>query len=297
MLRRVRKVVCSFPRTADPVVFDELYKKGEIDLELVTQGTLAERIRAAGAGLPSIWKRSIECLQADFSAGSIGSMLADLPSLKRTDYPVVADYAYARLKSSILDGHLQPGARLREAELASLLGISRTPLRQALARLELEGLLEVLPRAGLVVSSLDDQAVLELYSTRELLEGAAAAMAAENATQADIDRLAGVLEQGETFPTDPNELRRLNRSFHDALYDASHNRFLIKSLQGLHDALALLGQTTLTAPGRPEAAHEEHRAIVAAIARGDAAAAEAAARAHVRNGLPLRKRMRMKQDF
>lgn len=224
-------------------------------------------------------------------------MLVDLPDVKRTEYPVAADYAYARLKGGILDGYLQPGARLREAELASLLGISRTPLRQALARLELEGLLEVLPRAGLVVSSLDDQAVLELYNTREVLEGAAAAMAAEKATQVDIERLASMLEEEQPIPTDPSELRRLNRSFHDALYDASHNRFLIKSLHGLHDALALLGPTTLTAPGRPQVAHEEHRSIVEAIARGDGAAAEAAARAHVRNGLPLRRRMRMKQAF
>jgi DNA-binding GntR family transcriptional regulator len=88
-------------------------------------------------------------------------------------------------------------------------------------------------------------------------------------------------------------LYRLNRAFHEAIYVAAHNRYLLKTLQALHDSLALLGPTTLTAPGRPDAARGEHERIVAAIVARDAGAAEAAARAHIRNGFLLRSRRRL----
>lgn len=213
-------------------------------------------------------------------------------SLDRNRFASAADYAYAEIRDAIVEGRFPPSRRMREIELADWLGISRTPLRQALARLELDGLLENIPRAGLVVSSLDEQAVFELYETREALEGTAAAMAARHATTRDIDALRALLEDFQPEALPPVELYRANRTFHETLYSAAHNRFLLKGLQALHDALALLGPTTLTAPGRPEEAWREHGRIIDAIGQRDAAAAESAAREHIRNGLPLRKRMR-----
>lgn len=219
-------------------------------------------------------------------------MSSPLQTTDRNRFASAADYAYACLRQGIVEGRLEPGRRIREAELAGWLGISRTPLRHALSRLELDGLLEILPRAGLVVSSLDEQAVVELYDTREALEGAAAGFAALAATERDIDTLRALLEDGVNPPSDGLALYQLNRAFHEAIYAAAHNRFLLKSLRALHDSLALLGPTTLTAPGRPEAAHKEHQRIVNAIRARDRAEAETAARAHIRNGFPLRKRMR-----
>src|SRR5690606_4762822 len=105
-------------------------------------------------------------------------MTSPLPKVDRDRFPSAAEYAYACLREGIVEGRLEPGRRIREAELAAWLGISRTPLRYALSRLELDGLLEMLPRIGLVVSSLDEQAVIELYETREALEGVAAGFAA-----------------------------------------------------------------------------------------------------------------------
>ena len=211
---------------------------------------------------------------------------------ERERFPSAADYAYAEIREAIVDGRFAPARRMREIELSEWLGISRTPLRQALARLELDGLLENLPRAGLVVSSLDEQAVFELYETREALEGTAAAMAARHATERDLDRLEALLGAFEPAGLSSIELFRANRAFHEAIYGSAHNRFLLKSLKSLHDALALLGPTTLTVAGRPEQAREEHGRMVRAIRGRDPVAAETEARTHIRNGFPLRKRLR-----
>jgi DNA-binding GntR family transcriptional regulator len=181
---------------------------------------------------------------------------------------------------------------MREIELASWLGVSRTPTRHALSRLELEGLLTLKPRTGLVVASLDDDAMDELYEMRSVLEGAAAAMAARHASARDLDTLVAMVEKETALPPDPVMRYRHNLSFHSAIYAAAHNRFLMKSLHALNDAIALLGPTTMAAEGRLEDAASEHRGIVDAIASQDPARAEQEARTHVLKALGLRRAMR-----
>ncbi|MBX6374386.1 MAG: GntR family transcriptional regulator [Acetobacteraceae bacterium] len=210
----------------------------------------------------------------------------------RQDYASASDFAYAALRRAIMEGRLRPGQRMREQELSEMLQVSRTPIREALSRLQSDGLVVFTPRVGLTVATLDDAAVVELYETRAVLEGAAAQLAARYANPRDIATLHALLRAQEEVPPDPAALFRHNRAFHEALYSAAHNRFLLKSLQALHDAMSLLGPTTLAAPGRREQAHAEHCRIVEAIERRDAAAAEAEARQHVRNGFPLRQAMR-----
>jgi DNA-binding GntR family transcriptional regulator len=211
---------------------------------------------------------------------------------ERERYDSAADYAYAVLRTAIVDGSFPPSRRMREVELAAWLGVSRTPTRQALSRLELEGLLHVKPRIGLVVSSLDDTAMSELYEMRSAMEGAAAAMAARHASARDIATLVELVETEVTLPADPETRSRHNHAFHQAIYGAAHNRFLIKGLQALNDAIALLGPTTMAVEGRPGEAVREHRAIVEAIRGGDAKAAEQATREHVLRALELRRSMR-----
>jgi DNA-binding GntR family transcriptional regulator len=203
-----------------------------------------------------------------------------------------ADYAYAALREEIVEGRFPPGRRMREIELASWLGISRTPTRQALSRLEIEGLVALQPRAGLVVSSLDAAAMAELYEMRGALEGTAAAMAARHASARDVEALVQLVEAEGALPEDPAIRYRHNLAFHGAIYQAAHNRYLMKSLQALNDAIALLGPTTMGVAGRLADAHEEHRRIVAAIAAQDGDKAESEARAHVGRALDLRRRMR-----
>jgi DNA-binding GntR family transcriptional regulator len=183
------------------------------------------------------------------------------------------EQAYARLRDAIQSGQLLPGTRLREVDVAQWLGISRTPVREALARLLSEGLAFNESPRGMVVAELDQAAVSELYVMRENLEGTAANLAAQHASAMEIDRRDGV---------DAAQLARNNRLFHDTLYRSAHNRFLLKTLASLHESMALLGQTTLSLPGRSSHALKEHEAIVNAIRARDAAKAEAAARAHIR---------------
>ena len=214
---------------------------------------------------------------------------------ERERYGSAADYAYAALREGIVSGQFTSGRRMREIELSAWLGISRTPTRQALSRLELEGLLILQPRLGLVVASHDQQAIEELYEMRGALEATAAALAAQHASPRDISTLNQLLDVEAALPKDPVVRYRHNLVFHQELYRAANNRFLIKSLHALNDAIALLGPTTMAAEGRLKRAHEEHRRIVAAIEARDSAAAERAARAHVEQALALRRKMRAEQ--
>lgn len=207
----------------------------------------------------------------------------------RNKYASAADYAYAALRREIVEGRFAPGRRMREIELAQRLGISRTPTRQALSRLELEGLLDLRPRVGLAVSVLDMDAVEELYEMRAALEGNAAAMAARHASPRDLALLQRLLDEGTGPEGDPLELYRHNRELHEAIHVAAHNRYLEKSLHALHDAIALLGPTTLAAQGRAIVAHGEHVAIVAAITAKNDAEADRLARAHILGALDVRR--------
>ena len=219
-------------------------------------------------------------------------MTLDAPPTDRDSYVSAADYAYGALRREIVEGRFAPGRRMREIELSDWLGISRTPIRQALSRLEVEGLLAIVPRSGLVVSTLDESAISELYEMRLALEGSAAGFAAYHASARDIARLREMLDIEHGLPADGNVLYRHNLAFHQAIYASGHNRFLVKSLHALHDSMSLLGPTTLSQPGRPQEACAEHLRIVDAIERRDAEGAEREARSHIHNALLVRKAMR-----
>jgi DNA-binding GntR family transcriptional regulator len=192
------------------------------------------------------------------------------------------DHAYQQLFEAIESGSLKPGARLREVELSEWVGASRTPIREALGRLEGEGLIARDPSRGMIVAELDHGMVAELYDMREVLEGTAAGLAARHASEAEIDALREIAQRDREIGDDPVRLARCNRLFHEAMFRCAHNRFLLRAVQSLRQSMVLLGQTTLGIAGRAETARREHAAIVDAIARHDAEAATVAARAHIR---------------
>lgn len=192
------------------------------------------------------------------------------------------DHAYDTLFAAIESGRLRPGSRLREIELSEWVGASRTPIREALGRLEGEGLIARDPSRGMIVAELDHGMVAELYDMREVLEGTAAGLAARHASEAEIDALRELAQRDREAGDDAVRLARLNRLFHEAVFRSAHNRFLMRAVHALRQSMVLLGRTTLAMPGRAEVARGEHDAIVAAIARRDAEAATAAARAHIR---------------
>jgi DNA-binding GntR family transcriptional regulator len=200
----------------------------------------------------------------------------------------LAEQAYRAIRNAIQEGQLEAGQRVLELELCAWLKVSRTPIREAMRRLQSDGMLVHAPGGGLSVAQHDLRAVAELYDVRERLEGAAAGMSARFADATEIHMLQAMVETHRQLPDDPKVHARENTLFHEHIYRAAHNRFLLKSLQDLHDSVVLLGRTTFAAPGRIAEALGEHEAIVAAIARRDEAAAEELARRHVRRGYELR---------
>ncbi|GAA4224576.1 GntR family transcriptional regulator [Sagittula sp. NFXS13] len=188
--------------------------------------------------------------------------------------------AYTLILDAIDSGTYRPGDRLVESELAERFGVSRTPIREALQRLETQSLLARDGRS-LIVASLDHNQMAELYAVRTELEGLAARLAARHATAEEVRVLKDMVEEDRALMADPAALARANRRFHKMIHLASHNRFLVQQLDLVHRSMALMATTSLAAQGRGEIAMAEHSAIVEAIAKRDEAAAYKALRDHI----------------
>ncbi|PTX56360.1 GntR family transcriptional regulator [Litoreibacter ponti] len=191
-----------------------------------------------------------------------------------------ANDAYGMILHAIDTGIYSPGSRLVESELAERFGVSRTPIREALQRLETQSMLTRDGRS-LIVASLDHNQMAELYAVRTALEGLAAELAAQHAAPEEIKVLYDMVEEDHAFLGEPTKLSQANRRFHRQIHLASHNRYLVQQLDLVYRSMALLASTSLAAEGRGEIALAEHRAIVKAIEDRDAAAASNALRDHL----------------
>jgi len=188
--------------------------------------------------------------------------------------------AYALILEAIDIGVFKPGDRLVESDLAERFGVSRTPIREALQRLETQSMLTRDGRS-LIVASLDYNQLAELYVVRAELEGLAASLAARHATPEEIRVLRDMVEDDRALLGKPAEMARANRRFHKQIHLSSHNRFLVQQLDLVHRSMALLATTSLAAVGRDEDALREHDAIVTAIEAHDGEAAAQALRDHI----------------
>ncbi|MDR5654638.1 GntR family transcriptional regulator [Ruixingdingia sedimenti] len=195
--------------------------------------------------------------------------------------------AYTLILEAIDTGVYRPGDRLVESELAERFGVSRTPVREALQRLETQSMLARDGRS-LIVASLDHNQLAELYVVRAELEGLAARLAAQHATDEEIRVLRAMVEDDHRLLGDPQALSRANRRFHKQIHLASHNRYLVQQLDLVHRSMALLASTSLAAEGRDAAALAEHGAIVAAIEAHDGPAAYEALRQHISRAFETR---------
>jgi DNA-binding GntR family transcriptional regulator len=195
--------------------------------------------------------------------------------------------AYRRLLEEIRSGALSPGARLRETDLADRLGISRTPVREAIRQLEADGLVTHMPRQGATIRALDYGEVIELYEMRAVLEGTAARLAARAASAIELEELAALNDELAAAPPGPLA-RELNRQFHRTLLDAARNRFLVKSMSVLQKTLLILGPSTLAEAERAADAVEEHAAILRGLEARDGPAAEMVMRGHIEAALKSR---------
>jgi DNA-binding GntR family transcriptional regulator len=206
-----------------------------------------------------------------------------------TDTKLQVKDAYGLILEAIDTGLYRPGDRLVESELADRFGVSRTPIREALQRLETQSLLTRDGRS-LIVASLDHSELAELYVVRAELEGLAARLAARHAAPEEVKVLREMLEEDRALLNDPQALSRANRRFHKQIHLASHNRFLVRQLDLVHRSMALLATTSLAAEGRGEIALAEHEVIVTAIENGDGEAADKATYTHISRAFETRLR-------
>ncbi len=188
--------------------------------------------------------------------------------------------AYSLILDAIDVGVYRPGDRLVESELAERFGVSRTPIREALQRLETQSMLTRDGRS-LIVSSLDHSQLAELYVVRSELEGLAARLAAQHATPEEVAVLKDMVKADEHILEDPAALAQSNRRFHKQVHLASHNRFLVRQLDLVHRFMALMATTSLAIEGRGAVALAEHAALVNAIEARDGDAAAAALKQHL----------------
>jgi DNA-binding GntR family transcriptional regulator len=204
-------------------------------------------------------------------------------------YETKSDFAYRQVRDRILSGELEPGAVLQQRELAARIGISTTPLREALRRLKSEGLVELDAHRDARITPLRAEEARDLLEMRTSLDPLAARLAAQRRTNADIAAIRAALENLTPLPTAPAISQLVaHREFHAAIYRASHNDLLIDSLDGLWDKadryrrLAL--QTERTQAARDQKAHE-HAQLVDLIAAGDGDGAAQLMGAHIDTSL------------
>lgn len=192
-----------------------------------------------------------------------------------------AHLVYVELKRRILDLELEPGDRLREADLSAELGVSRTPLREAVRRLIAEHLLEQQPTGAVLVPRLDTRDVIELYDVRAALEGLMAGAAARRATAADHDALHGLLARNEALVHFRDDAMAAGTAIHDRIGEVAGNSWAQQLHRQVTDQMRRYKLTTNADEQRRTSALEEHRAICAAIVAGDDVAASDLASRHV----------------
>jgi DNA-binding GntR family transcriptional regulator len=199
-----------------------------------------------------------------------------------------AQTVYADLRGQILSGALPPGTPLREIALAERFGVSRTPVREALRRLQQDRLLAPGGR-GMQVRAIDPHEVVQVYDMRVLLEAEAAGQAARSRGDADLMRLEGLLARDRAL-ADPDDATRTrtNLEFHAALWQATHNPVLLDLLDRLSIHLVHAPRSTLSVGDRWSTALDEHARLIAAVRARDEEAAREIARRHMTTAREIR---------
>jgi GntR family transcriptional regulator, rspAB operon transcriptional repressor len=193
------------------------------------------------------------------------------------------DAAYDAIKHRIITCAFRPGEYINELQLSSLLKIGRTPVHQALDRLMVEGMVEVIPRKGVIVKPVSLNEVLQIIEVRLINEPFGARIAAEQANDADLDELAGVIAGARHWASVRNveNLMLLDREFHFLIARATKNDVLSELLRNLHERSLRFWFLSLNAPKQYETVQDEHAAILDAIRKRDPDKAETAMRRHI----------------
>ncbi|HIE13478.1 MAG TPA: GntR family transcriptional regulator [Desulfotomaculum sp.] len=205
--------------------------------------------------------------------------------VKLDSYKPLREVVFESLREAIIAGMLKPGERLMEVQVAEELGVSRTPVREAIRKLELEGLVVMLPRRGAYIAGISVKDIADVFEVRAALEALAASLAAERITDAELEDLERSLVE-ITKVSDTGEIGTIvarDTNFHDIIYRASRNSRLIQIISNLQDQIQRFRMATLSRPGRTREAVEEHKKIVEAISDRNGELAAQLAREHIEN--------------
>ncbi len=205
--------------------------------------------------------------------------------IKLDNYKPLRELVFESLREAIITGRLSPGERLMEIQMAEEMGVSRTPVREAIRKLELEGLVVMLPRKGAYVAGLSLKDITDVFEIRGALEGLAAELAAERITDEELEGLERYLvkisEESETG--DLSKVVETDTDFHSLIYGASRNQRLSQIINNLREQIQRFRKASLSYPGRVKVAVEEHRKIVEAISSRDGELARKLAYEHIEN--------------
>ena len=203
------------------------------------------------------------------------------------------------IQENILNGVYAENEELRENTLAQELGVSRTPVREALRQLELEGLVKIIPNKGACVTGITKKDVKDIYAVRSMLEGLCARWATENISDKQIDALEEIIllsefhvKRGKEGQT--NQVAELDGKFHEVLYEASNSRILKHVLSDFHKYVRMARKSSVANPERAEKSIEEHKKILQAIKDKNADKAELMANEHMMN---VMKNLNMKDEL
>lgn len=211
--------------------------------------------------------------------------MARLEPIQVENLRPLRELVFEALREAIVNGTLAPGERLMEVQLAEELGVSRTPVREAIRRLELEGYVVMVPRKGAYVASMSAKDVADVFEIRAALEGLAAELAAERITEEELEELERKLHY-VALRVEQGDLERLveaDTEFHDLLYRASRNQRLVQILGNLREQIQRFRAASLATPGRMQETLEEHKKIVEAVAERNGALARRLAEEHIEN--------------
>ncbi|MBV9229822.1 MAG: GntR family transcriptional regulator [Chloroflexi bacterium] len=203
-----------------------------------------------------------------------------------------AEELYEFLHNAILDGIFEPNERVIEENIAAMASVSRTPVREAIRRLEADNLVQDTGQ-GLVIGSVSPDELAELCTVREVLEGLASRLAATARSEIDVLNLQNILHdyQQATEKQDIQRLVTLNHAFHETIWQAARNRYLFRELITLRRNIERLQKTTLSEPRRQREALAQHKAVLEAIINRDGDTAERLAHQHFREAMALRLKM------
>ncbi len=210
-------------------------------------------------------------------------MESRLVPIKLDNYKPLREMVFESLREAIILGRLKPGERLMEIQLAEEMGVSRTPVREAIRKLELEGFVAMVPRKGAYVAGVTVKDIADVFEVRAALEGLAAGLAAERITDEEMDQLEMSLVKINVSGDDISAIVEVDSTFHDLIYKTSRNHRLLHIITLLAEQIFRFRMTSLSQPGRLKIAIDEHKKIVEAICDRNVDLAQHLAREHMEN--------------